>query len=116
ATARRQLAAGSTGEDVGEALTSPVIQGLRAQRVQVSGRVAEMSGRYGERHPEMLKARRELQDIDAQIQQEIGRIISNLEAKVQVSRQRLAAIAGSLGSARGALAANNRAPVRLNEL
>ncbi|MFN4177338.1 GumC family protein [Phenylobacterium sp.] len=116
ATARRQLAAGSTGEDVGEALTSPVIQGLRAQRVQVSGRVAEMSGRYGERHPEMLKARRELQDIDAQIQQEIGRIISNLEAKVQVSRQRLAAIAGSLGSARGALAANNRATVRLNEL
>lgn len=115
-TARRQLASGSTGDDVGEALSSPVIQQLRAQRAQVSGQVADLQGRYGERHPEMLKAKRQLSDIDAQIEQEIQRIISNLEARASVSRQRAAALAGSLGGARGTLAANNRAMVRLNEL
>jgi len=115
-TAREQLAHGSSGDDVGEALSSPVIQKLREQRSEVSGRLADLQGRYGERHPEMLKSKRLLSDIDTQIQQEIARIISNLQAKAQVSQQRAAAIGGSLGGARGTLAANSRATVRLNEL
>jgi capsular exopolysaccharide synthesis family protein len=115
-TARAQLASGSNGEDVGEALGSQVIQQLRAQRATVSGRVADLEGRYGPRHPEMLKARRELTDIDAQIQAETRRIISNLEAQAQVARQRTGVLAGTLNSAQGALASNNRASVRLREL
>lgn len=115
-TARAQLARGSTGDDVGEALNSQVVQTLRARRAEVSGRVADLSSRYGPRHPDMLRAQRELADIDAQIQAEIGRIISNLEARVQVARERTGSMAGSLGGARGTLAANNAASVRLNEL
>lgn len=115
-TARSQLASGSTGEDVGEALGSTVVQQLRARRAEVSGRVADLSSRYGPRHPDMLRAQRELADIDIQIQAEIQRIISNLEARAQVARERTASMAGSLGSARGTLAANNAAGVRLNEL
>ncbi|RAK56406.1 capsular biosynthesis protein [Phenylobacterium soli] len=115
-TAKQQLARGSTGEDVGEALDSPVIQQLRAQRSQVSAQVADLAGRYGERHPEMMKAKRQLSDIDAQIKAEIQRIVSNLQAKVQVSRERAGAIGGSLGGAKGTLAANSRAMVGLNEL
>jgi exopolysaccharide transport family protein len=115
-TARAQLAAGSTGEDVGEALGSSVVQQLRGRRAEVSGRVAEMSSRLGPRHPDMIRAERELSDIDGQIQAEIRRIISNLEARVQVSRERSGSMAGSLAGARGTLAANNAAGVRLNEL
>jgi len=115
-TARAQLASGSTGEDVGEALGSTVVQQLRARRAEVSGRVADLSSRYGPRHPDMLRAQRELSDIDSQIQAEIQRIISNLEARVQVAQERTGSMAGSLGSARGTLAANNAAGVRLNEL
>jgi exopolysaccharide transport family protein len=116
ATAKQQLANGSTGEDVGEALNSPVIQELRKQRAQVSQTVADLQGRYGERHPLLLKAKAQLSDLDNQIHAEIQRIISNLQAKAQVSRERAGAIAGSLGGAKGALASNNRAMVRLNEL
>lgn len=115
-TAKQQMARGSTGEDVGEALDSPVIQQLRSQRAEISRTVADLQGRYGERHPEMLKAKRQLSDIDNQIQAEIQRIVSNLQAKAQVSRERAAAINGSLGGAKGTLASNNRAMVRLNEL
>ena len=115
-TARAQLASGSTGEDVGEALGSSVVQQLRSRRAEVSGRVADLSSRYGPRHPDMLRAQRELADIDAQIQAEIGRIVSNLEARVQVSRERTRSMQGSLAGARGALSANNSAGVRLNEL
>lgn len=115
-TARSQLARGSTGEDVGEALSSPVIQSLRAQRAVASQKVADMQGRYGDRHPDLLKAKRELADIDVQINQEIGRIISNLEAQSQVARQHAASVEASVGQTRGTLATNNQASVKLNEL
>lgn len=115
-TARAQLARGSTGDDVGEALGSIVVQRLREQRATVSREVADLSGRYGPNHPDMVRAQRQLVDIDAQIQAEIQRIISNLEAQAQVARERTGSMAGSLGAARGTLAANNAAAVRLNEL
>lgn len=116
AIARNQLARGSTGEDVGESLNSPVVQQLRKQRAEQSAKVADMSGRYGDRHPDLLKAKRELADIDGQIQAEIRRIISNLEAQAQVARQRTGSMAGSVSASKGALAGNNRASIRLNEL
>jgi exopolysaccharide transport family protein len=115
-TARAQMAAGSNGDDVGEALSSQVVQNLRAQRAVVSGRVADLSSRYGDRHPDMLRAQRELTDIDQQIQAEIRRIVSNLEARVRVAQQRTASVQASLGGARGTLAANSAASVHLKEL
>lgn len=116
ATAKSQLSRGSTGEDVGEALNSPVIQSLRQQRALASQKVADMAGRYGDRHPDLLKAKRELADIDTQIQSEIARIISNLEAQAQVARQHTRSIEGSVSETRTTLAGNNEAGVKLNEL
>lgn len=115
-TARQQLRNGSAGDDVGEALTSPVVQSLRAQRAQVSSRVADLQGRYGPRYPDVITANNQLRDIDAQIQAEINRVISNLEAKSQVSQQRVASLQGSLGGAKSSLRSNNAAMVRLDEL
>jgi len=116
ATAKSQLARGSTGEDVGEALNSPVVQSLRAQRALASQKVADMAGRYGDRHPDLLKAKRELADIDTQIHAEVTRIISNLEAQAQVARQHTASVQGSVSQTRTTLAGNNQAGVKLNEL
>jgi succinoglycan biosynthesis transport protein ExoP len=115
-TARNQMARGSNGDDVGEALGSMVVQQLRARRAEVSGRLADLNARYGPRHPEMLRAQRELADVDVQIQAEIRRLVSNLEAQVQVARQRTASMEASLSRARGTLATNNAAGVSMNEL
>jgi exopolysaccharide transport family protein len=115
-TARAQMAAGSNGDDVAEALNSPVVQNLRSQRAAISTRVADLSVRYGPLHPDMVRARSELSDIDGQIQAEIRRVVSNLDAQAQVARQRTASVQSSLETARGALADNNAASVRLREL
>lgn len=115
-TARAQLSRGSTGDDVGEALESTVVQQLKTRRAEVSGRVVDLTSRYGPRHPDRQRVERELADVDAQIQAEIVRIVSNLEARVQVARQRTASMQASLGGARRTLALNNSAAVRLNEL
>ncbi|MEI9891054.1 MAG: polysaccharide biosynthesis tyrosine autokinase [Caulobacteraceae bacterium] len=115
-TARQQLAAGSNGEDVGAALDSDVVKQLRNQYAEVSGKLADLQTRYGARHPEVQRVSKQLDDIKGQIQLEINRTISNLDAQAQVSRQRASSIQASLGRARGTLAGNNVAAVRLNEL
>lgn len=116
AEAQAQLRAGSKGDDVGEALNSPVISALRGQRATASAQLASLSAHYGPLYPDVQKAQSELADVDSQIQAEIKRVISNLEAKARVSQDRLASIEGTLGGARGQLTANNRAMVGLDGL
>lgn len=115
-TARGQRTGGASGEDVGEALGSPVVQALRTRRAEISSRVAELSSRYGPLHPEMIRAQKSLTDVDGEIQAEINRITANLEARVQVARERTASTVASLDRARATLSDNNAAAVRLREL
>lgn len=115
-TARAQLARGSRGDDVGEALASPVIQKLREQRATLSEKVAVMQHDFRVGYPPLDRAKSELADVDDQIQQEIKRTITNLDARLRVSRERANAIEGNLSGAKGALTLNTRALVRLNEL
>lgn len=115
-TALAQLRSGSSGDDVGEALESPVVSSLRTQEGELAGQVANLEARYGPNHPQLIRTRNELERVRDQIQAEIGRVISNLRAKMEVSQDRLASITGSLSNARGKLAANNAAMVGLTEL
>jgi uncharacterized protein involved in exopolysaccharide biosynthesis len=114
--AQEQVRSGGNGEDVGAALGSNTVTQLRQQRAQISATVADLQGRYGPKHPDLLKAQRQLSDIDAQIHAEINRIISNLSAEVAVARGQTASIQGSIGHAKGELVNGNAASVKLNEL
>ena len=115
-TAQRQLAAGSNGGDVGEAMNNAVVQNLRAQRAQASAQLADLQARYGDRYAEVVKAKQDLEAIDAQIASEIERTISNLKAQAEISRTRVASIAANAAQSRGALVSNNEAEVRLDQL
>ncbi|RZM36030.1 MAG: lipopolysaccharide biosynthesis protein [Sphingomonas sp.] len=115
-TARAQLRSGSRGDDVGEALGSSVVSGLRANQSALSAQVAELTTRYGARHPDVLRANSQLAAIDKQISNEIARVISNLAAKTRVSEGRLASLSGTLSGAQAELAGNNAATVELNNL
>ncbi len=112
--ARAQLNRGPG--NVGEAVTSPVVQSLRSQRVALSTNVTDLSERYLDTHPELANAREQLANLDRQIDEEIRRSLRSLEAQTSASSGRLSSLTGSLGSARGTLAANNQAMVALNDL
>lgn len=116
ATARQQLGSGSTGEDVGEALGSGVIASLRQQQAGYSAEIASLSSKYGPRHPDLLRARSQLEAVTGQIRDEIGRVISNLSAKATVSQRRLDSLAGSLNASQGDLRRDNVAMVDLQDL
>jgi uncharacterized protein involved in exopolysaccharide biosynthesis/Mrp family chromosome partitioning ATPase len=115
-TAQEQLARGSTGDDVGEALNSPVVGALRAQRATVSAKLADLESHYGPKYPNLAQTRSQLADIDKEIQAEIQRTISNLAAKATVSQKRLETTQATLAAAKGALAANTAAEAGLQDL
>ncbi len=114
--ARSQLASDSGGSAKGVAVDSGVLQNLRAQRSQLTAQIAELENRYGARYPDVLAADRQLSDVNAGIQAEVHRIVSELQTRAEVSRQRMASIQQALGSARGRLAGSTTASVSLDEL
>jgi capsular exopolysaccharide synthesis family protein len=115
-TALEQLAHGSNGEDVGQALNSPVITALREQRAEVSAKLASLEGHYGPRYPDLAQAHKQLADLDQEIQAEIQRIISSLAAKAAVSQKRLETMQATLAATKQELAANNQAQAGLDDV
>ena len=115
-TAQAQLRSGSLGDDVGEALGSPVVASLRSQEATVAAEVADLSSKYGPNHPQLIRAKSQLAEVQQRIDAEIVRVISNLQARQAVSAQRLASLNGSLSGARAKLSQNNNAMVGLSEL
>lgn len=97
------------GADVPAALSSGTVAELRAREATLTGEVARLSERLGPQHPELIRARGELADIRQQIQQQINRVMSSLEADVQAARSRVASLEASQGRARGSLVANSAA-------
>ena len=114
--AQTQLQRGGEGSDVGAAVNSETIRELRAQEATASQNVAQLSANYGPRYPDLIKAKDQLKDIRSQIQQEINRILSSLQAQVAAATQRLASLKASQGGARGSLIQNNAAQSGLLEL
>lgn len=113
---RRQIDSGATADSIAEVLSSTVISDLRREQAQIAGRKAELSTRYGERHPEISKVDQELADIDRLLDREISRIVSSLETENEINRQRVISLESALSRMKGQLDGNNRSLVRLREL
>ncbi|MEO0031228.1 MAG: hypothetical protein RIS94_986 [Pseudomonadota bacterium] len=114
--ARRQLAQGGTNGGVDDGNASAAIGALRGQLGQASGELAALTARYGQRHPDVIRARASVEAIRGQIAAETQRVVATLDARAQVSAQRLASIAGSLNQSKGTLAQNNAAMAGLQDL
>jgi polysaccharide biosynthesis transport protein len=106
----------ASGAAKGVAVDSPVLQNLRAQRSQLTATIAQLENRYGARYPDVIASQKQLDDVNAGIQAEVRRIVSDLQTRVEVSRQRVSSMQQALGSARGRLAGGTTASVTLDEL
>ena len=107
---------GGGADAIAEVLSSPVISNLRAQQAEVQRQRADLLTTRGPRHPDVLAVNAQAADISQQIAAEVDRIVSNLESELRIARGGLESIDQSIGDARGRLATNNRAEVRLREL
>ena len=78
-------------ESSAEVLSSGLIQNLRSQEVQAAQKVAELSEKYGPRHPALARVTSELNEVQTRIKHEIKKIYSAVKGEydVAVARERV---------------------------
>src|SRR6185436_14027867 len=84
--------AGNGLDSIAEVLNSPLISQLRGQQAELIRKEAELSTKYGERHPQMIALKDERSNLDKKVDEEVRRIIQNLRNPVSVARARLTSL------------------------
>lgn len=113
---RRSLDSGAGLDSITEVLDSPIITSLKNQRSEILSRIAQLEATLLPRHPDLVSAKGQAADIEAQITAEVDRISNSLAAEVRVARDRINEIDARISSSRSELIRNNSALVRLREL
>jgi len=114
--AREISRSGQSVASVGDVLQSQTIASLRGQEAELARKEAELAARYGERHPARTAIAQERRDLDRQIDQEVGRIISSIENEAAVARTRVRSLEQSLAEVESSETRNSRANVGLRDL
>ncbi len=97
-------------------LNFPLIQRLVEQEAEVVRKVAEISERYGPRHPKMIEARAELASIRQKIEREVQKVVQSLRNEVGVARARVQSLQKALARLESQKQAQSQAEVKLKEL
>jgi capsular exopolysaccharide synthesis family protein len=99
-----------------DVLDSHTVRLLKDQLVKVTRREAELETRYGPRHPEILKIKAELKDVEKQIEIEVDQILANYKSAYEVAEQRERSLTQQLDELKSTQAVINDASVKLREL
>jgi capsular exopolysaccharide synthesis family protein len=103
-------------ETAAEVLSAPLIQRLREEEAGLLQRIAELTTKYGERHPERINLGNQIADLRAKIETETNRIIQSIQNEVFVARSREQALAASLEQTKAVISQGSEAEVKLAEL
>lgn len=113
----QQLA--KTGGDAGglnAAVSSEMVTKLRAQYADIAKNEADLTSKYGPRHPQVANVRAQLKDTQRLINEEIGRIVQGTAHDYDVAKSREASLQDSFDKLQGVSSTSGQAVVRLHEL
>jgi exopolysaccharide transport family protein len=110
------LARQGKAADSGQAVASPVIAALRAQESALNGQMADLSSRYGPRHPKILDLQAQKETLDAKIAQEVQRLVDAARNDMQIASSHVGSLQSSLRGLEAQNAGQNKASVRLTQL
>tara|TARA_R110000824_G_scaffold390760_2_gene587431 strand:+ start:99572 stop:101818 length:2247 start_codon:yes stop_codon:yes gene_type:complete len=103
-------------ESVSDVLQSSTISSLRSQQAELARQQADLSTKYGPRHPSILNIDAQRRDINRQISAEVQRIVGGISNEVTVADSRVKALEQSLDQMQNRAGVDNQAEVRLREL
>jgi len=110
---RRQ---GQSVESVADVLQSGTIASLRQKQADLAREKANLSAKYGPRHPAVVNNDAQREDVARQIGTEINRIIESIRNNVSVAEARVNALQGSLKQIKGETGTDNQALIQLRDL
>jgi polysaccharide biosynthesis transport protein len=113
----QQLAkSGGDAGGINAAITSEMITKLRTQYADIAKNEADLSSKYGVRHPLVANVRAQLKDTQRLINEEIHRILDSTTHDYDVAKSREASLQQSLDQVQGVSSSSGPALVRLREL
>ncbi|MDX2156402.1 MAG: polysaccharide biosynthesis tyrosine autokinase [Hyphomicrobiaceae bacterium] len=104
------------GKNVGEVLQSHTVRMLKEQLGKATRREAELITKYGPRHPELIKARAELADVNEQLGREIDQIVANVKNEYKVAADRERQLDQSLNELKDQQSVSKEVSIKLREL
>lgn len=110
------LKSGGGAEMLPEAIRSPLIQRLREQHSQLSGRAAALEAQLQPRHPVMVDARSQVAEVKAQINAELKRIATASKSEYNVAKAREDELSRRIDAAKADVSASNTALIRVRAL
>jgi succinoglycan biosynthesis transport protein ExoP len=103
-------------ESVADALKNETIIKLRGQYVDMAGREANWSEKYGRNHLAAINLRNQMQEIRRSISAELGRIQQAYQSDYEIAQARESSIKNSLANVVSETQSTNQAQVALREL
>ena len=110
------LAREGRAADSSQVLSSPLIATLRGQETQLTSQIANLSSKYGPRHPKMLDLQAQKANLETKIGEEVQRFVDSARNDMQVSASHVASLQTSLRQAEDQGASQNEANVQLTAL
>lgn len=102
--------------DVSQAVDSPVIVALRGQEASLIQQEADLSARYGPKHPKLIAIQQQHRDLESKIAQEVARVAGSLANDVAVAKANVASLEASLHAAERVSGTQNEDKVELKAL
>ncbi len=103
-------------KEAAKVLTSPLLAELRIQETSLVRRLSELSAEFGGNHPRMVNVQGELQTVRTKIEDEVRRVVQDLQNEVAVSKAREVELQSNLRGIAGESSTVELAQVELRDL
>jgi polysaccharide biosynthesis transport protein len=110
------LKSGRVGASVPDSLANPVINDLREKFLAASKMEAQLESKLGAGHLQVINLRREMEEYQRLIFEELQRIAESYRSDAEVARQKEQSLTLSMSGLVGASAGTNQIMVQLREL
>ncbi len=104
------------GKTASVVMTSPLIQQLKGQLAEVRRKEADLSARYGNRHPTMINVHNELRDISAKVEEETQKILSGADSDLDIARSKVKGLEDGMAALKSQTGEGDQAMVALRQL
>ena len=113
---RQMIRAAGNAQAAADVLGSPTIQDLSRQETEIKRTIADLSQELGNRHPRLISARAELNDVQTKLANEVNKVVQKMENEAATARAREEALQRSAKQLEGQLGQANEAEVQLRAL
>ncbi len=96
-------------------LSSPLLDRLRQEELNLASRELDLGSRYGPRHPQLQALHQEKERLGERITQEIGRLRFELQSEASIVQARIGSITEHLAALQSELARRQLSQVQLGE-